>query len=155
MPIRFEGRKDSGLSINSIQKGGTMRREEIKNDEFLALSQGQEYEFNFNATNDPRKGVPYVARLFWGKDKLEREFFPLERTWGKKLVTVTGKYKVKEGEVIEVRTGGSWKNDYRDWFAIHQGKKVHVADIGDSKAKAKVAQYLRGEISLEQLITKK
>jgi len=154
MLIRIENRKDSGLSINSIQKGGTMRREEMKND-FLAVSQSQEYEFCFNATNDPRKGIPYVARLFWEKDKLEREFFPLEKTWGKKSVTVVGKYKVKEGEVIEVRTGGSWKNDYRDWFVIYQGEKIHVADISDSKAKAKVAQYLRGEISLEQLITKK
>lgn len=32
--------------------------------------ESKEFEFEFSATNDPRKGSPYVARLFWQDGKL-------------------------------------------------------------------------------------
>jgi hypothetical protein len=113
----------------------------------------KEYTFEFSATNDPRKGKPYVARLYWSEGKLQREFFDLSRTWGKKEVTVSGTYTAKAGDIIEKRTGGSWKNDYRDWYFISDnGKEIHVADIDSSTAKAAVQSYLRGEIPVEKIL---
>jgi len=39
------------------------------------------YKFEFEATTDPRKGIPYVARLVVRDGKLEREFYNLKRVW--------------------------------------------------------------------------
>ena len=72
-------------------------------------SESEEFEFEFSATNDPRKGMPYVARLYWQDGKLQREFFDLHKEWGKKEVTVSGTYKAKTGDIIEIRTGEAGK----------------------------------------------
>ena len=116
-------------------------------------STSEEYEFQFSATNDPRKGMPYVARLYWEDGKLQREFFDLHKEWGKKEVTVSGTYKAMTGDIIEIRTGGSWKNDYRTWYLVTaDGEQIAVADIDNSKEKAKVIEYLQNKISAEELI---
>ena len=113
------------------------------------------FEFEFSATNDPRKGKPYVARLYWGGEKVEREFFDLHRQWGKKELTVSGKYTAHAGDIIEKRLGGSWKNDYRSWYFVTEtGEEVKVADIDDSAAKTRVIQYLRHEITAKELLEK-
>ena len=116
-------------------------------------SESEEFEFEFSATNDPRKGVPYVARLYWEDGKLQRDFYELNRQWGKKVVTVSGTYTAKAGDIIEQRSGGSWKNDYRAWYLVTAaGEQVMVADIDSSKDKAKVTEYLQGKIKVEELI---
>lgn len=113
-----------------------------------------EFTFNFEATNDPRKGIPYVARLFVDDNgKLQRQFFNMSKNYGKKEVTISGKYTAKTGDIIEIRTGGSWKNDYRAWYYISEnGEQLHVADIDNSQKKAKVEKYLRGEITAKELL---
>lgn len=113
------------------------------------------FSFKVSFSNDPRKGVPYAARLVWNpqEGKVEREFYPLEKTWGKKEVTVFGEFTAKPGEIVEIREGGSWKNDYRCWYAVTpEGKLKPVADIQSSKEKAKVLRYLKGEIGFEELL---
>ena len=113
----------------------------------------EEFVFEFSATNDPRKGVPYVARLYWEDGKLQRDFYELNRQWGKKVVTVSGTYTAKAGDIIEQRSGGSWKNDYRAWYLVTaDGEQVMVADIDSSKDKAKVTEYLQGKISAAELL---
>ena len=117
-------------------------------------SETEEFEFEFSATSDPRKGTPYVARLYWD-GKLQRSFFDLSRQWGKKEVTVSGTYKARVGDIIEQRSGGSWKNDYRAWYLVTEdGKQVMVADIDNSEEKARVTEYLRGKITAKELINK-
>ena len=117
--------------------------------------ESKEFEFEFSATSDPRKGKPYVARLYWQDGKLQRAFFDLSRQWGKKEVTVSGTYTAKAGDIIEQRSGGSWKNDYRAWYLVTEdGEQVMVADIDSSKDKAKVTEYLRGKITAKELINK-
>jgi hypothetical protein len=111
-----------------------------------------EYEFEFNATNDPRKGVPFVARLVWENGKIDRKFYDLEKTYGKKEVTVFGKYKAKDGDIIEIRKGGSWRNDYRYWYIVQNGKLIFVADIDNAKDKSDVIRYLKGEITVDELL---
>ena len=112
-----------------------------------------EFEFEFSATNDPRKGMPYVARLYWEDGKLQREFFDLHKEWGKKEVTVSGTYTAKAGDIIERRWGGSWKNDYRAWYLVTaDGEQITVADIDNSKEKARVTEYLQGKINMAELL---
>ena len=118
-------------------------------------SESKEFEFEFSATCDPRKGKPYVARLYWQDGKLQRDFYDLNRQWGKNVVTVSGTYKAKAGDIIEQRSGGSWKNDYRAWYLVTEdGEQVVVADIDSSKDKAKVTEYLQGKISAAELLNK-
>lgn len=131
-----------------IQKAGEILAEKKREN-------AGEFEFEFSATNDPRKGKPYVARLYWGGEKVERDFFNLHRQWGKKELTVSGKYTARAGDIIEKRIGGSWKNDYRSWYFITEtGEEVKVAGIDNSVAKAIVTQYLRHEITAKELLEK-
>lgn len=114
--------------------------------------ESKEFEFEFSATSDPRKGKPYVARLYWD-GKLQRSFYDMNRQWGKHEITVSGTYKAKTGDIIEIRTGGSWKNDYRSWHLVTaDGEQVMVADINDSEQKMRVTEYLQGKIKAEELI---
>ena len=118
-------------------------------------SEAKEFVFEFSATSDPRKGKPYVARLYWQDGKLQRAFYPLNRQWGKNEVTVSGTYTAKAGDIIERRWGGSWKNDYRAWYLVTaDGEQITVADIDNSKEKARVIEYLQGKITAEELINK-
>ena len=115
--------------------------------------ESKEFEFEFSATSDPRKGKPYVARLYWEDGKLQRAFYDLNRQWGKKEITVSGTYKARAGDIIERRWGGSWKNDYRAWYLVTEaGEQVMVADIDSSKDKARVTEYLQGKISAAELL---
>jgi len=111
------------------------------------------YKFDFEVTLDPRQhGAPYVARLVWKDNKLEREFYDLKRQYGKKMVTVWGTFEAEDGDVIEMREGSSWKNDYRNWYLVWKGDLHFIADIGDSERKRAVVDYLSGEITMEDMI---
>jgi len=113
------------------------------------------FTFHFEFESDPRKGKPYAARLFLKDGKLQRQFFDLDRNYGKHSILVSGDYEAHAGDVIEERQGGSWKNDYRYWFVITEdGEKIMVADIDDPTSKALVLNYLRGKISLPALLEK-
>lgn len=119
------------------------------------LTRSGVFSFEVDLTADPRKGVPYAARLTWNpqEKKLEREFFDLEKIWGRKQVTVRGKIEARAGEVVEIPEGGSWRNDYRSWYVVTpSGQLRRVADVKDSRAKARAIQYLRGEIGLDELL---
>ncbi|QNB44862.1 hypothetical protein BR63_00055 [Thermanaerosceptrum fracticalcis] len=126
-----------------------------KAQEILAERQREQKEtfvLKFEATSDPRKGTPYVARLFWSNEKIERDFYPLSRNYGKKEVTVSGDFSAKAGDIIEMRTGGSWKNDYRAWYIVTvDGQLKEVASINDTRAKARAQEYLQGKISADEL----
>lgn len=112
----------------------------------------KEFKFNFDFTNDPRKGTPYAAKLYIENGKIERNFFDLQREWGKKQVTVYGEFIAKTGDIIEQREGGSWNNDYRYWYLVDEnGKLTKVADISNSQEKIKVKKYLKNEITMEEL----
>lgn len=120
----------------------------------INMSEEKVYKFDFNFTNDTRKGYPYVAKLEINEEgKIDRKFFELSKEWGKKTVTVYGQYEAQEGDIIEEREGGSWKNDYRYWYVIlADGTKEFVANIDDSRQKINVTKYLKKEITLKQLL---
>lgn len=132
-------------------------KKEIEKEIMSRNENKKEYTFDFEATNDPRKGTPYVAKLVWNPEegKINRVFCNnMNKTYGKKEVTISGKYTAKEGEVVEIRTGGSWKNDYRAWYLIYNGKEISFADIDDSKKKAEVTDYLKGNINFDEFVKK-
>jgi hypothetical protein len=138
------------LSLQELERLKSQIEEIIKSKK---SAESKEFTFNFNATNDPRKGKPYVARLYWADSKLQREFKDLAQTWGKKEVNVSGTYTANAGDIIEKRTGGSWKNDYRAWYYISStGEEIKVADIDNAAEKAKTQSYLQGKITAEELL---
>ena len=114
----------------------------------------EEFEFYFEASaNTAKRKNPYVAKLFVSNDKVERKFMDLERVYGKGVVTVYGSYTASAGDIIEKRHGGSWKNEYRYWYLITEdGKEVEVADIDSSKQKQRVIEYMKGNITMRELL---
>jgi hypothetical protein len=127
--------------------------------EQISVKENSKDEFNFKfdfEQLDTRKGVPYAALLYLDeKGKVNRDFFHLEKIYGKKSVNVTGQFKACVGEIIEQREGGSWKNDYRYWYLVtDKGTLLKVADISSSVEKTLVVKYLKNEISSKELIEK-
>jgi hypothetical protein len=111
------------------------------------------YKFYYEATIDPRKGYPYVAKLVWRDGKLEREFYNLKREYGKKRVTVWGHFTAEDGDVIEMREDASWKNDYRYWYLVYKGKLYYLADASNSQRKRYVIDYLSGDLTMEEMLS--
>lgn len=113
------------------------------------------FEFNFEATADPRKAMPYVA-LLTGLDtegKLERKFLDFDRSYGKKEVTVSGKYTAHAGDILEVQYGGSWKNKAREYCFVTDDGELHtLGSTDDSQLTSRVKKALRGDIEKKDLI---
>lgn len=104
----------------------------------------EEFEFEADYATDKRKGYPYVAKIYLDCDqKLQRDFFDLEKEYDKNWIRIYGKFQAKIGEIVEIRKGGSWKNDYRDFYIVrNDGKLEHFANYTETK---KVKEYLKGE----------
>lgn len=103
---------------------------------------------------DTRKhGKPYIARIVGIADnKLDREFIGLPMSYGKKgAVQVAGTFTAKEGEILEAREGGSWKNEYRYFYVVRNGELINFADATEASKKMDVMKYMMGAISLEEL----
>ena len=63
------------INMNNLENMSIQELEQLKSEiENIIRSkksaQAQEFTFAFDATNDPRKGKPYVARLYWADGKL-------------------------------------------------------------------------------------
>lgn len=111
------------------------------------------HKFDFEVTLDPRKhGSPYVAKLVWKDGKLQREFYNLKKQYGKKEVTVWGTFEANDGDIIEMREGASWKNDYRNWYLVWNGELHFLTDVYDSERKRFVIDYISGDITMEKMV---
>lgn len=140
---------------------------EMSNDELLTLieiakniladrkcKENKEFTFEFNASEDKRKGVPYAAKITLKDNKFEREFYQFDRVYDGKYICVSGTYTAKAGDIIEIRASASWKNDHRYMYLINEtGEKVK---IGHSKTDCvfDIKKYLAGEMTAEELINK-
>lgn len=96
-------------------------------------------------TLDPRKkGGPYVARLRLGPNGIEREFYSLQRFYGRKQVTLSGEIEYSPGDIIETREGASWKNDYRFIYLVKEdGNWQCLGRATEAKTKKKVYEILK------------
>lgn len=129
--------------VTSTEMTAEQKNELIEILSQIECTKKEEYTFEFEAISDPRKGVPYVAKMVLEKGNLSREFFDLKKQYGKKEVTVYGKYQASEGDIIEIREGGSWKNDYRYFFIVKEGKLEKFGSSSSSTDKLAVEKYLR------------
>ena len=103
-------------------------------------------KISFSLDADPRKGMPYVARITLDADgRLAREFCPLARDWGRHRVIVSGTVTIPEDAVVEVRTGGSWKNDYRGFYLSRTDGLWFLGAHDDASVKHAIRQYLAGK----------
>jgi len=114
----------------------------------------KECEFKFDATSDPRKAYPYVAKIVLKNGKIDRQFFDLHREYGRNEIAVFGTYKVKNGDIVEEQTGGSWKNKYRYLYYIDGCKKWLIGGGTDADTKKRVIKFLSGEIGVNELLDK-
>ena len=102
-------------------------------------------KISFSLDADPRKGMPYVARITLDADqRLARDFYQLARDWGRKRVIVSGAVTIPEAAIIEVRTGGSWKNDYRGFYLARADGLWFLGAHDDAATKQAIRQYLAG-----------
>lgn len=77
----------------------------------------------------------------------------MQKSYGRKSVTISGEYTARAGDIIEMRVGGSWNNDYRDWYVVTDaGELKIVTGISDSRGKMRVEKYLRHQITLSELL---
>ncbi len=106
---------------------------------------------------DPRKGVPYAAKLKLGADgKVVREFLPSQRFFIKRnWIGVQVSAPVQNGDLLETRQEVSWRKDYRQYWAVWQGKLYY---LGYNETPGIWGQIilpaLQGKIPLEELVEK-
>lgn len=113
------------------------------------------YELSWDSgVCDTRKWKkPFIARIVGVSDgKLDREFIELPTSYGSKnSVQVTGTFTAKEGDILEAREGGSWKNEYRYFYVVENGKMRKFADATLAGEKMAVMQFMLGNGTLEEL----
>ena len=109
----------------------------------------KEFEFEFEAEGT-RRSQPYVAQITIKNGKVERNFKRLYKQWQGRSVYVYGKYTASSGQVIEKRLND---NDERFWYLVQDdGKEKIVANYHNLKERQKVIDYLKGNISAEELL---
>lgn len=98
------------------------------------------HEYDFEIVGDPRKGKVYLAVITGLCEKygLERDFVNLPCISGRNEKTVLGKVLLMDGTIVEEKRGGSWKNDYADYYRCVGGKKEWLAAWDDRKEIAKL-----------------
>ena len=102
------------------------------------------HEYKFEIEGKYRNGGVYVA-IITGPDKnfgFARQFLPLESTSDKKVKSVWGSAKLANGTIIEIATGGSAKNKYREVRVANSGELRYIGDPTDVQAKKEIFQLL-------------
>lgn len=108
-----------------------------------------EYEFEFNE-NRFDNNCPFVAKITYSinaKNGIEREFKNLDKTNFGKEYFVCGKYKVKEGEVLEIRDSMA-----RGFCIVYQGNLKFICETNDTKSISTLKRYLREELDINTLL---
>lgn len=104
-----------------------------------------EYEFKFQSTRSNK--IPFVAKVVYQNNNLERLFKQLDKTEGYgREVTVSGKFKAKEKEILDIRDDAG-----RAYYAVVNGKLIKISDSNDSIEVDRLKQYLKGDIEFDTL----
>jgi len=114
----------------------TMEKEKIEK----VVAAEAKHEYDFEISGDPRKGQVYLAVITGLCEKygLERDFVNLPAINGRNEKTVLGKVLLVDGTIVEEKRGGSWKNDYADYYRCVGGEKEWLASWDDRKEIAKL-----------------
>ena len=97
---------------------------------------------------------PYAARIPGLSEKFgfQRVFIDLEKTYGNKEIIVEGAFEVKDGEVVELQTGGTSKNPHRNWFIAHAGKLKRIGATDSADNKRNLKRYFQGKMTAAELL---
>lgn len=117
------------------------------------LSKDIVYEFPYDGYGN-KKNPPYISLLSYNfsNKKIERTFFYTTRTYNKNKVKIAGKIFAREGDVVEVQQAHS-SVKYRYVSVVKDGKLELIGDNLNPNILSKVESYIKGEISIEKLIT--
>ncbi len=96
------------------------------------------------AEGEKKKGGAYIARITGldTKFKYARQFISRREYAGRKKDIVVAKVSTSElqnPDILEIRAGGSWKNDYRDFYLYENGK---LTKIDENEMRKKLAEVL-------------
>ena len=109
------------------------------------------HKFVFDAKGH-RRMKPYVAKLKVEDGELERKFMNLVFEQNGNGVRVHGEYFAEEGDIIEKRLSGN-RDDERYWYIVNEeGKEIELTSIKDKAGKKKVFDYMKGLISVKELL---
>lgn len=97
------------------------------------------------AGGETRKGGAWIARITGTHPtyKYEREFLGEKEygTYGKGTVVVKVPLaELEEGDLLDIRTGGSWKNEYRDFYVYENGD---IRRIKEQELRKRLAEKMR------------
>ncbi len=94
------------------------------------------------AGGETRKGGAWIARIT-GTDptyRYAREFLGTKRYIGKHDVEVSVPLdELQDGDLLDIRTGGSWKNAYRSYY-VYENKDVK--SISEAELRERLAKKL-------------
>lgn len=97
------------------------------------------------AGGETRKGGAWIARITGTRPqyRYEREFLGEKEygKYGKGTVTVKVPLaELEEGDLLDIRTGGSWKNQYRDFYVFENGD---IRRITEQELRKRLAEKMR------------
>ncbi len=99
------------------------------------------------AQGEKRKGGAYIARITGldKKYKYARQFIS-ERNIKNGIVTAKVPLSRLRSpfDLLEIRAGGSWKNDYRNFY-IYDAEKEEVEIIDEDTLREKLAEILKSK----------
>lgn len=101
------------------------------------------------AAGEGRKGGAYIARITGpdSKYKYARQFLG-STEWsreskGVKIVKVPFE-ELEEEDILEIRSGGSWKNDYRHFYLFRK-EDESIREIDEKELRTKLAEKLKAK----------
>ncbi|MFW6030691.1 MAG: hypothetical protein ACOCRO_10655 [Halanaerobiales bacterium] len=106
----------------------------------------QDYEFDFYARYSARSKRRYVAKLEYNNKRFDYYFYAFDISKGDEVV-ISGKYKVKEGEVIE-----KFEVDTKELFIAHNKELVYLCDKDEAVKINAIKTYMRNEMDIDSLI---
>ena len=133
------------LSKEEIQKIIKMLEEELEQRE-----RKKNFDYYFSASKVPRKFHPYVARLYWKNNKIQRQFYNFKRSYHEDgTVSVYGHYGAPAGSVLEMRFNEFGKH----WSLVLPDGKQKEFEFNE-ESKQIIQEYLKGKLTLDEVETK-
>jgi len=103
---------------------------------------------------ETRKGGAWIARLT-GTDpkyKYTREFLGNKEYRGDCVIVRVPVSQLRDGDLLDIRAGGSWKNAYRDYYVYEAGE---LQPIKEKELRERLAQELKPKLKNRSEAAKK
>ena len=140
--------------IQSLQEMVREKRNKQKEE----VNKKKEFIFKFDVTFCPSERQVYAGKAFVSSDGFLRpQIFKSLKTRiarnKKDKLRTKGEYRACAGDIIVKRLGGDWKTDKKYWYLVTEdGKEVQVALYNNKEQQQRVIEYLKGKITMNELI---